>query len=79
MRRSVRLVLMFSPAIVLSLIFQDLKWLLIYPLLVAAVSGAKVIRGVLKFNDCQRDSELLKKEIIEAKTDLARKGFNFVT
>ena len=78
MRRSTRLALIISPAFVLSILFGDYKWIFIYLVIVATLSGAKVTHGVLKFNDCSKDAEALRKEIIEAKTDLTKKGFKFV-
>jgi len=79
MKRSVRIGLLAFPALLFSLLFTDLRWMIIYPVIIASLSLMKVTYGALSFNDCKKDAEYLKKEIIEAKTDLAKRGFRFVT
>lgn len=76
MRRSLRLLIILSP--MLAGIFEPV-WALIYVLFLALSGLGKVIYSALNFNNCEKEAEYLKEEIIEAKKDLTRKGFKFAS
>lgn len=78
MRRSLRLALILSPVLTATLTFR-LEYGLLYIVLLGLLALSKVIYYSLTFNDCKSASESLKKEIVEARTGLAKKGFNFAT
>lgn len=73
MKRSLRLALILSPAVLLP--FQP-TWSLVYFIFLALVALGKVLYYTVNFNNCKEDAEMLKSEIREAKIDLAKKGFN---
>jgi len=77
-RRSIRAAAIFSPMPILSVIL-GLNWGLLYVVCFAILALAKVLYLSLTFNDCKTAAESLKKEIAEARVDLAKRGFNFVT
>lgn len=78
MRRSLRLLIILSPVIILATIFEPI-WGLVYVLFLGLSGLGKVFYSALKFNDCEEDAISLKQEIIEAKKDLATRGFKFVS
>lgn len=78
MKRSLRLALILSPVIMATLLFK-LDYGILYIVCLGLFALSKVIYYSLTFNDCKTASESLRKEIIEARADLAKKGFNFVT
>lgn len=77
-KRSLRLAIILSPALVACIIFGPVASLL-YIILLGIAAFGKVLYLSSTFNDCQSAAESLKKEIVEARLDLSRKGFNFVT
>lgn len=77
MRRSVRLAVILFPAIILGASWGSL-WALYYIILLGVLSLTKVIYYSLTFNNCELASESLKKEIIEARIGLAKKGFRLL-
>lgn len=78
MKRKTRLAIILSPAIILTL-SMSFYYALVYIIALGLFSLAKVVYYSLKFNDCKAASESLKKEVIDAKKDLAKKGFKFET
>lgn len=78
MKRSLKAGLKLSPIPVLGL-YYGLEWALLYIFVYSLFALSKVLYYCLTFNDCQLAADSLKREILEARTDLARKGFNFAT
>lgn len=78
MRRSLRLLIILSPILFLATIFRPV-WALVYVLFLGLSGLGKVIYSALNFNNCEKESEYLRKEIIEAKRDLTSKGFKFAS
>jgi hypothetical protein len=78
MKRSLRLIIILCPVLLLATIFQPV-WGLVYVMVLGLSGLGKVFYSALNFNDCEKDADSLKGEIIEAKKDLARKGFKFVS
>lgn len=78
MKRSLRLALILSPALIAGSML-GIEYSLLYIVLLGLFALGKVIYYSLTFNDCQSASESLRKEIKEARGDLAKRGFNFIT
>lgn len=78
MKRSLRLLIILSPMLILATLFEPV-WALVYVMFLGLSGLGKVLYSALNFNDCEKDSDYLRDEIIEAKKDLARKGFKFVS
>lgn len=70
--------IILSPVVILAALVDPL-WGLFYIMFLGLSGLGKVVYAALNFNDCESDAESLKKEIVEAKVDLAKKGFKFVT
>lgn len=79
MRRSVRLGLYFVVPLLAVAYLQGILWAIAFLIPVAMGALTKVIYYSFRFNDCKEAADSLRKEIVEARTDLTRKGFNFVT
>lgn len=60
----------------LILLFAIGYWALLYPIVIGLGAFGKVIYLSLTFNDCSDAANSLKKEIVEARLDLTKKGFN---
>ena len=78
MKRSLRLFIIISPVIVLSIAFGQI-WGLIYVMFLGLSGLGRVLYSALNFNNCEDDAESLRKEVIEAKAELSRRGFKFET
>lgn len=78
MRRSVRLASILSPTLLLGVLY-GVNWSIIYILCLGFLALGKVLYYSMTFNDCHEASESLLKEIVEARIDLTKRGFNFMT
>lgn len=78
-KRSTRLAIILSPSVILLTLIAEPLWALYYIIFLGIFSLAKVFYYSLTFNNCEQASNSLKKEIIEAKMGLAKKGFKFAT
>lgn len=79
MRRSIRFSLRFIiPPLVIGLLAG---WFWSFLLLVGLglFEFGRVLYYCFRFNDCKQAADSLRKEVVQARVDLTRKGFNFVT